>query len=256
MNKTYSLDGVQAILSYPFKAAGWQSKFAIGAALFFANYIIPIVPSIFITGYFAKMMQASIMNEAEPTLPEWDNWGDLFSRGFKVFCATTIYMLPAMILLIGGYLLMYIPLIFESISTSSRYGSSSDLPGPAIAGMLIGMGMLFLGLILYVPLMLLLPPAITHLVAKNSFTAAFHVRAWWAILRANFWGFFAALAVVAGVYLVLFMAVYMLYFTVILCVLMPIGMSIIVMYLGAISAPLLGEAYRKGVDHLAASASV
>jgi hypothetical protein len=48
------------------------------------------------------------------------------------------------------------------------------------------------------------------------------------------------------------MAVYMLYFTIVLCILMPIGLGMIVVYLSMIAAPMLGEAYRKGVDTLAA----
>jgi len=253
MNKTYSLDGVQAILTYPFKALGWQSKFAIGTALFFANYIIPIVPSVFIMGYFAKIMRAVIVDEAEPALPEWGDWGNLFKRGFKVFCAVTIYLLPAIVLMVGGYIVMEAPVFLLSFSSHSDYGNSSNLMGILILGMVVGMMMFFFGMVLYMPLALMLPPAITHLVAKDSFVAAFRIREWWAILRANFWGFFTAMAVILGVYMILIMAVYVFYFTIILCFLMPIGLGIIVMYLSVIAAPILGEAYRKGVQNLAAA---
>jgi hypothetical protein len=255
MNKTYSMDGVQAILSYPFKLPGWQSKFLIGAALFFANYFIPILPGILVTGYFAQIMRAVIVDNAEPTLPEWDDWGKLFSRGFKVTCATTIYLLPALLLIFVGYLMMYVPLIMSSFSSGSGYGPYSGMAGASIIGMLVGMGMLFLGLILYFPLLLILPPALTHLVAKDSFTAAFRITEWWAILRANFWGFFTAFAIITGVYMILLMIVYVFYFTIILCFLFPVGLSGIVIYLSVVSAPLLGEAYRKGVENLAAAAA-
>jgi hypothetical protein len=250
MNKTYSLDGVQAILSYPFKAPGWQSKFLIGAALSFANYILPIVPSILMAGYFAKIMRATIVDSAEPALPEWDDWGNLFSRGFKLTCATIIYLLPAILLIVGGYLIMYVPLIMASFSPNSSYDITNSMAGISLVGVMVGALMLVLGLILYIPLALMLPPALTHLVAKDSFVAAFRIREWWAILRANIWGFFTAAAVILGVYTILFMLVYMLYFTIILCILFPIGLSIIIMYLSVVSAPLLGEAYRKGVENL------
>ena len=250
MNKTYSMDGVQAILSYPFKLPGWQSKFLIGAALFFANYFVPILPGILVTGYFAQIMRSVIVDHAEPTLPEWADWGKLFSRGLKLTCATTIYLLPAILLIVVGYLMMYVPLIIASLS--SGYDSSSSMDGASVIGLLVGMGMLFLGLILYFPLLLILPPALTHLVAKDSFTAAFRITEWSAILRANFWGFFTAFAIITGLYTILIMIVYVFYFTIILCFLLPIGLSGIVIYLSVISAPLLGEAYRKGVENLAA----
>lgn len=251
MSKTYSLEGVEAILAYPFKSPGWQSKFVIGAALFFANYIIPIVPGIFMTGYFANIMRATILDEAEPSLPEWEDWGKLFSRGFKVSCAATIYLLPAIVLIIGGYLIMYVPLLLMSFSSNHGSETANGMTGIFVIGMIVGLLMIFLGFILYIPLALMLPPAITHLIAKDSFMAAFRIREWWAILRANIWGFFTAAAIILGVYTILFTFVYILYFTIILCILFPIGLSVIFMYLSAVSVPLLGEAYRKGVENLA-----
>lgn len=252
MNKTYALDGVQSILTYPFKQPGWQSKFAIGVVLFFANSFVPLLPGILVTGYYAKIMHSIIVDDAEPSLPEWDNWSDLFSRGFKVTCATLIYIAPALLLIIGGYLLAYIPLAMEIISSSSRYYGSSDMSPVSMLGMMAGLGMLFLGLVLYFPLILILPPALTHAIAKNSFVAAFRVGEWFAILRANFLGFFTAIAITSGVYMLLFSLIYIFYFITIFCYFIPlIIMSFLVIYLAAIGAPLLGEAYRKGVDKLA-----
>lgn len=257
MNKNYSLEGVQAILSYPFKQIDWQSRnsaFALGVVLFFANYVVPILPGIFLVGYFAKMMHTVITEDVdELSMPAWEDWGDLFKRGLKVSFAAFIYMFPALFLMIGGYLIMYIPVILMSVSSDGR---ASDLSTGIIIGMFVGFAMFFLGLLLYMPTLVVLPPALTHLIAKDSFAAAFRIKEWVDILRANFWGFFAALTVVAGAYLVLFMAIYALYFTIILACLMPIAMSLLIVYLAAIAAPLLGQAYRKGVDNLAAAASV
>lgn len=253
MNKTYSLDGVQAILSYPFKAPGWQSKFLIGAALFFANYIIPLLPAIALYGYFAKIMRAVIVDNAEPTLPEWDNWADLFFGGFKIFGAALVYTLPAILFLVGGYILMLIPIFLTGSSDPSGYGASSGTAGLILLGSLGGLFMFFIGFILIMLSYCILPPALAHVVAKDSFAAAFRIGEWWAILRANFWGFFTAISVILGVYTILFMAVYALYFTIILCILMPIMLSVVFVYLAVIAAPLLGEAYRKGVENLAAN---
>src|SRR5689334_13733097 len=126
MNKTYSLDGVQAILSYPFKAPGWKIKFLIGAALFFANYIIPILPAIALLGYSARIMHDIIADNAEPSLPEWEDWGDFFSRGLKVFAATFVYLLPAILMLVTGYVIMIVPVFLVGLaggdSNSGRLG--------------------------------------------------------------------------------------------------------------------------------------
>ena len=256
MNKTYSLDGAQALLSYPFKAAGWQSKLLIGVALFFANYVIPIVPSLFLSGYFFQIMRSVIVDHAEPSLPEWTDWGKLLRIGFKGTAATVIYLMPGLLLLIGGYIVMELPIFLMAFSPGSNYETTSSALGVSmVVGVLVGMVLMVLGFALLIPLSLLLPPAIAHLVAKDSFAAAFRVREWWAILRANPWGFFTALTLILGVYMSLLTIIYAFYFTIILCVVVPILMSVVAVYLNAVAAPILGEAYRKGVENLAAAAA-
>lgn len=257
--KTYALDGVQTILAYPFKDSNWQSKFAIGVALFFASYFIPIVPMIFVAGYFAKIMHSVISEEAEPALPEWDQWGDLFNRGAKVVFAALIYLLPALLFLTVGYLIMFFPAMLLPIgldmADADPSGRLSSLLALSMFGTFIGFAMLFIGLLFYFPALLILPPAIAHLVATNSFAAAFHIRSWARILRANLWGFFTTMAVVNGVASVLSMLVSMFYFTLIFAPFIYIGLALIWFYVGVIAAPFLGEAYRKGVNNLAETTS-
>lgn len=254
MTKTYSLEGVQTILAFPFRSPGWQSKFAIGVALFFANYVIPIVPSIFTLGYYSKIMKASISDDTEPTLPDWDDWGKLFSSGLKVFGATFVYTLPVLLCIIGGYILMLLlPFAMGLFSSGSRYQTMSAAMAPTMIGFFAGFILFIAGFILTIPLMILLPPALAHVVAKDSFGAAFRIREWWAILRANLGGFFTAFIIVGGVYVILILLVYLFYYTVILCFLMPLAMSVATAYLSIISARVVGEAYRKGVENLAVS---
>ncbi len=252
MNKTYSLDGVQNILAFPFKGPGWQSKFLIGAALSFASYIIPLLPSIVLLGYAAKIMRGIISDNAELALPEWDDWGDLLSRGAKVFGAMLVFMLPVFLLVIGGYIIMVVPILLSDISRESSYGTVSSEIGLQMLGMFGGMFLFFFGFVLSLPVTFILPPAIAHVIAKNSFAAAFRIKEWWGILRANFWGFFTAIVVVSGVYIVTIMFVYIFYFTIILCFLMPLALSVIVPYMMFIAATTIAEAYRKGVENLAA----
>jgi hypothetical protein len=46
------------------------------------------------------------------------------------------------------------------------------------------------------------------------------------------------------------MFVYLFYFTVILCVFLPVLFSVVTMYMSIISAATIGEAYRKGAENL------
>jgi len=250
MNKSYLLESTESILFYPFKFPGWQSKLVIGAALVFANYIIPIAPIIFLAGYMAKIMRDFISQEAEPGLPEWDDWGNLFMLGLKPTLAVLIYFLPAIACMVIGYGIMIVPMFM--LDTSS-YDMSGQAAGIIVLASLGGMALFFLGYIILIPLSFLVPPAIIHSIAKNSFRAAFRIWEWWAILRANLKGFFAAIVITSGVYLVLLMSVYLLYFTLILCFLVPVGIAFLVPYLSIVSAAAFGDAYRRGAENLETS---
>lgn len=252
--KNYSLDGVQAILAYPFKVPGWQSKFATGAVLFFVSYFIPILPGIVLTGYFAKIMRDIIVDGSEPTLPEWDNWGNLFALGARVFGATLVYMLPVIVLMVVGCVLMLAPAFLTPfIAASDSNDALVGLIGFEIFGMFSGMLMFGIGFLLFIPLSFILPPVTAHVVAKDSFTAAFRIKEWWAIARANLWGFVTAIIIISGIYVVLILIFQALYFTLILCLLAFIFLSVFTLYITVVSAVAIAEAYRKGVENLAAT---
>lgn len=255
MNKTSLLDGVQTILSYAFKDAAWQSKIAIGAALTFGNYVIPILPGILVSGYSAKIMRNMIVEDAEPALPEWDNWGSLFVLGFKVFAAAFVYMLPMIVMLVIGYIFMMLPAFLAPFLVT--LDSSQSFPVVffliEMLGLFVGMFLFGIGFLLYIPLSLIIPPALAHVVAHDSFAAAFRIKEWWAILRANLRGFVAAIVVISGVYIVVVLIAEVFYFTVILCALMPIAMSIAIAYISVVASAAIADAYRVGVQNLAAA---
>lgn len=253
MNKTYSLDGVQAILSYPFKQPGWQAKFAILAGLSFLNYAIPILPSILVMGYVDKIMQAIILDNAEPTLPEWSDWSNLFSRGVKIFGATIVYMLPAIAFLGIGYLILilapFMSIFFMSTMDGQQVSSAIffiQMLGTFAAMLLFGIGFILISLVGFI-----LPVVIAHVVAKDSFAAAFRIKEWWQIARANLWGFVTAIAMTTGAYLVGFMVIRVLYLTVVLCLLTPFLTLFLVVYLALVSSVMFAEAYRKGAENVA-----
>jgi hypothetical protein len=249
MNTAISLDGAQAILTYPFKDPRWKMKILIGALIGFAGRFIPIVPSILLLGYSATIMRGIIVDNAGASLPEWEDWGTFFSRGLRIFGVMVIFLLPIIVLFVGAYFLMMIPFI-TAVTTADQYGRSmsSELTGFQILGSFGGLGMFLLGLLLSLPISIFLPPAIAHSVAKDSFAAAFHFREQWKILRANFGGFFTSIILLMGLYYLLIFAMQMMYFTVILCCLLPIVISLVTLYMSLVSAAAVAEAYRRGVE--------
>jgi hypothetical protein len=250
MNTPVSLDGAQAIFTYAFKDPRWKMKFLIGTLLGFAGYIVPILPGLFLLGYSATIMRQIIVDNADASLPEWDDWGTLFKRGLRLFGNMIIFMLPVIIFALGGYALMMLPM-FGNIFSQSRSGiPSSDLDPSSFFGMVAGMGLFVLGMLLSLPISLLLPPALAHGVARDSFAAAFNVREWGKILRANLGGFFTAFVLIAGVYFILIFALQMIYMTIIFCFLLPFLLSFLMMYMSVVSAAAIGAAYRRGAQNI------
>jgi hypothetical protein len=243
-----SLDGAQAIFSFAFKDPRWKMKFLIGTLLGFAGYIVPILPGLIVLGYGATIMRQIIVDNAGASLPEWDDWGKLLSRGFKMGSAMFIFMLPVIILFVGGYFLMMFS-FFGSVFSQSN--SAADTSAPTVMfllGSFGGMTMFVVAMLISLPLGLLLPAAVANGVAKDSFLAAFHLREWWKILRVNAGGFFTALVLVYGSYVLLIFALQIVYMTVILCFLLPLLANILSFYLTIVCAAALGEAYRRGAE--------
>jgi len=255
MNTAISLDGVQAIFSYAFKDPRWKMKFLIGTLLGFAGFIIPILPGIFLLGYCATIMRQIIVEHADPSLPEWADFGALFSRGLKMLGNSIIFSLPVAILAVGGYALMMIPIFADAITQRSSNNFYAPMGGLQMFSMLAGMGVFSLGMLLTLPILFFMIPAITHGVAKDSFSAAFHVREWWKILRANVGGFMTALVVIWGAYFLLVFGLQILYMTIILCILIPFVMSILMFYMSLVTAAAVAEAYRRGVEKLGPAAA-
>jgi hypothetical protein len=255
MASTATLEGVKKAVFFPFKGEKWGIKILIGSALGLAGYIIPIVPAIPLLGYYGQVMKRVINDDEDPKLPEWTDWGTLFQDGIKVFGTSLIYMLPAYLIMIIGYLLMFVPYFGMMMSISSPSSYSSDLDPSlffgSMAGMFGGMALLMIGSFLMLVATVFLPPALGNMIAKNDFRAAFKIKDWWPVFKANLSGYILAIAILFGMYALLLMAVYILYFTVVLCFLIPFAICIIVYLLGAMGFSLFAVAYRDGVRKLA-----
>jgi hypothetical protein len=79
----------------------WIKKLAIGSlitlvAYFTSGILVGLLLVILYYGYWLQTLQN--VRDGQPTpLPEWSNFGDLFSKGGKVFAIATIYNLPVVL---------------------------------------------------------------------------------------------------------------------------------------------------------------
>lgn len=248
MSSSFTTDNLQALATFPFKDTQWQGKFLIGTLLIFAGYAIPIIPLIFVYGYVAQIMQRIIVEKGEPVLPEWDDWGRLFTDGLKITGVTLIYVLPALIFLCGGYGLF----IGSSIFLGAASGNMENAEALPLFIPLVSMVTLFagfgLGMIFMLLAGLIMPVAVGHLIATGDFGAAFRIQELWTIFQANLAGYLISYVLVLGIWMALSFALNLLYFTIIFCCLIPFIMPAITIYMMVVSSVLFAEAYRGGVD--------
>lgn len=251
MNRS-TLQGLQDLLFFPLKGPEARKRLLVACLLGFAGFIVPIIPSIFLVGYGGLIMRSIIRDKVEPFMPEWKDWSGMFTLGLKLFGASFIYLLPAILVMMFGYAAMMAPAFIEAFSHPQSYSGTSPFTGVSIISMFGGMAAFGIGLLLIIPFSLILPPMLSHVVATDSFSAAFHFRDWWQVLRSNIGGFFVALILSAGLSYLLIFAIQILYMTIVLCIVIPFVMAFITAYLSAVAYTLFALAYREGVEKLPA----
>jgi hypothetical protein len=239
--------GLQSIFTYPFKSEHWQGRFAI-LALFVLLAFIPFVPIIFMLGYCGRVMRDVIAGN-DPVLPEWTGWGQLFMDGLKMLFALLIYMLPGFILVGIGYGVMFISQL--SLASQVNPENYSAVFGE-FTHSLGSMWLMYVGFLLMMVAGVFAPPAVTHMVAKGQFAAAFHISEWWKVFRANLVGFLIADALVMGVYMVVMWVVYFFVVSIVLCCVSPFVVAIGTAYMALVTYALFAKIYYEGVQKLAA----
>ncbi len=234
-------------LKFPFQGPGWESRFVVGTALILANYVIPIVPAIFVGGYILRVMRQTL-NGQEPALPEWDDWGRLAKDGLSVALINLVYSFPALALLMGGMALYFVGTLSFPFAASTG-GKPQE---QAISILLITLGSMavlflsmLLGMLFSIAGMIAMPVATAHFVAQDSLGAAFRVRRWWRILTADKLSYLIGWVIVIGLTGLLYLASVLASYTLILCFLIPFLMAPIGLYISLVGAALFGQTYRE-----------
>src|SRR5947209_4348294 len=78
-------------LTFVFDDPRWIQKVLIGGLFIIASFIL--IGVFFIFGYMARLARNVIRGDQYP-LPEWDDLGEYFSEGVKLFVVGLIYAIP------------------------------------------------------------------------------------------------------------------------------------------------------------------
>jgi hypothetical protein len=242
-----SMNSLKSLFRFPFEGPQWQGRFVVGSALMLAGMIIPIVPSLFVGGYVLRVMRQALAGQA-PSLPEWDDWGGLTRDGLSVLVIGLVYFLPALVVWIGGMALYFAGTFYLPFAAAG--GADEAQAFTSFMMLILGsMAVMFLSMALGTLFSILgavaLPLATAHFAAEGRLGAAFRLRQWWPVLKADKLGYFIAWVIVAGLLTVLYTASLLLYSTMIFCFLIPFLLAPIGLYVALVGAALFGQTYRQ-----------
>lgn len=100
----------------------WIEKTAIGVGVLLLStllsfILVGIVGFFIVMGYSVRLLQ-NVRDGVNPVLPEWDQWGEDLSRGFKLFVVQFVWALPI--------LLISIPIIIMTIAVGNAGGGDAE----------------------------------------------------------------------------------------------------------------------------------
>ena len=165
--------------TFVFDDPEWVPKVLIGGLFVLASFVI--VGIFFLLGYMARLMRNVIAGVPRP-LPAWDDLGEYFNEGLRLFGVSLVYTLPVVILAIA----VGIP---AGIMSGVDDEMARNLGGCALGSIWC----------LLVPasfaIMLFLPAALLWAVTQQRFAAAFEFGEIWSFIKSNIGNYLLAIVV-------------------------------------------------------------
>lgn len=144
--------------SFNYSIQDWKKVIILGIITIISFLIIPIF---LVYGYVLRILKATIAGSDE--LPEFDEWGDMFVDGLKVFLVSLIYFIVPAIIILAGMWTVMIP--FMSMS-------GSDLSVASTAAFALFSGIALVGLLLMIIIYVIYAIAIANMAYYDGEIAA------------------------------------------------------------------------------------
>lgn len=239
MSETVSFSAIQEFLSFPFRKE-YQSRLLIGVGLTAFSFVIPFLPLIFVYGYLVQVLRRLIQGDA-PTLPPWEDWGQIALDGLKFLGITLVYTLPGMVVGLVGMGTYFIWPFF--IPALERSGNDLLIIIIVFGSMIA----LFLALALSILLLGLgtfpLPMALAHFAKRGEFGAVFRLREIFGLIRRNLGAYSLAWIIVLGVGMLFYLIFSVTYLSIVLCCFTPVINGVLSFYMLTVAAALFGRVY-------------
>jgi hypothetical protein len=140
-----------------------------------------IIGAFFVYGYMARLVRNVIAGVAQP-LPEWDDLGEYFSEGLRIFCVGLIYCLP----ILGLVLMFMVPSIVAQASDNDALRNVGGGMAACVWCLIFPLGL---------ALAIWLPGALLFTVVERRFGAAFEFAQIAAFIKANIGNYLLAFVV-------------------------------------------------------------
>lgn len=220
-------------ITYVFDDRRWLTKMGIGALI----SLIPIL-NFSLTGYSVEIIRRLMRSESE-VLPEWDELGNYFIDGLRLWVVGFVYSLPFLILLC----LLVLPISLQPSPYAVDRDARNFLSGFGLLATICG----GLAILLYSLFLSFLYPAIVaQYASQSSIGACLRVGEIWKVITKNIGGYLTMwlglLALVLGSTIVLLVVVVVLniipYIGKVLTLIAELLLSL---YLVCVSAHLIGQ---------------
>jgi hypothetical protein len=96
-------------LRYPYSDGEGVKTLLVGTLLSLLGVLL--LPAVFVAGYTVRVLRAVAADEE--TLPDWDDWADLFVDGLRAIAVGVAYLLVPLLLVVGAALAFFVPITGE-----------------------------------------------------------------------------------------------------------------------------------------------
>ncbi len=239
------MNNIQDTLIFPVRDAESRKQFLIACAVMLAAFIVPILPSLIMMGYSAKVMRQVIEEKKNPTMPAWQgsDLSEMLTDGLRLYGAQIVLMLPLMLIMGIGMTFM----MGSGIGFAVLGGKNEDSFFP-VSMLLFTVGIFFFGIfgVLSLPYGVIVSAALPHVAVKRSFQAAFEFKEWFTIFRSALGQFILGYAVIMIASFIVAMVIQIAMITIILICIIPFLMVPFMAYQMLIMNTVFAQAYATG----------
>lgn len=238
----------QETLLFPVRDSESRKQFLVACLVMFIGFIIPLLPTFVLMGYCFKIMRQVIEEHTQPSMPDWgqSDWSQMFMDGLRLFGAQITLTLPLFILLCGSMAFMMLGSVGLP-ALAANDNTQSFMPISFIF-MSLGVGVMMIFSVLSFPYGILISAALPHVVAKNSFAAAFEFKEWFTIFRKALGQFIIGYIMIMAASFVFMFVIQFALITIVLICIVPILIIPYSAYLSIVSTTIYAQAYVTGLD--------